>query len=255
MLFEKARRTVRRLLVGSSIAILTGAAVTEARAETAIATDLDIVVALDRSESISAAEAVRQVEGLMYTLAHPRFHQVATDGLHGRVGVSIITWSSFTRSEVLLPWTLIDSPEAARAATARLLPHLAVDDAEAHGTQTDVAFGISQGAGMLRGSPFRPIRKVINMVGDGVSNIGRVPGVDRDRALKEGIVINALLSGSDRARPVLEAYFKRDVIGGPTSFMIFIGDSRQFLDGMLRKFVLEVARLVPSHRSADERPG
>jgi len=216
----------------------------EARAETP--TDLDIVVALDRSESISAPEAAIQIESLIYTLRHPGFHNAATGGLIGRIGLSVITWSSFTRSEVLLPWTLIASPEDANRASATLLPHFYIEDSQAHGTQTDIAFGISQGTTMLQTSPFAPTRKVINMVGDGVSNIGRVPGVDRDRAIEEGIVINALLSGSERARPYLEAYFRRAVIGGPTAFMIFVGEPDLFLEGMLRKFILEIANLSPS---------
>lgn len=222
------------------------------KAEAKTPTDVDIVLALDRSESISGVEALQQVEAIIYTLLHPRFHQSATNGLHGRIGLSVITWSSFTKSEVLLPWTIIGSPGDARVAAKTLFPYLNVDDAQAHGSQTDVAFGIQQGTEMHGRSPFQPIRKALNMVGDGIGNIGRVPWSDRKKAIEQGIVINALISGSERARPVLETYFKRDVIGGPTAFFMWAGDTDDFLDGMLQKFVLEIANLSPVRGQSGE---
>ena len=42
--------------------------------------DAAIVVSYDRSESIDRAEAHTQIQGLIYTLRHPRFHAAVASG-------------------------------------------------------------------------------------------------------------------------------------------------------------------------------
>jgi len=66
-MFTRLKRVMAVLVTG----LMASLPLHSTQAQTA--TDLDIVVALDRSESISGLEAVRQIEGVIYTLLHPQF--------------------------------------------------------------------------------------------------------------------------------------------------------------------------------------
>lgn len=67
--------------------------------------DIAIVVSLDRSESIDFGEARAQIDGLIYTLHNSRFREAVGIGWYGGIALSVVTWSSFARHEVILPWT------------------------------------------------------------------------------------------------------------------------------------------------------
>jgi len=205
--------------------------------------DVAIVVSFDRSESIDKEEAEAQISGLVYTLRHPRFHAVVSSGYYKRIALSALTWSSFRRHELLLPWALIASAEQAEAAAGRLERFLSRPDRVLHRRQTDVAFGIEMATEQLHVLPWRASKKVINMVGDGISNIGRIASVDRDAAVARGITVNGLIMAQGKAIRVLSGYFKRDVIGGPTAFLQVSANNKDFARAMLRKVLLEMVRL------------
>lgn len=207
------------------------------------AVDIAVVVSLDRSESIDAGEAEAQIKGLIYTLGDQRFLNAVGSGRHGRIGLSVVTWSSFGRHNEILPWQIIAGADDARQAAAILARDFERERHIVHGTQTDVAMGIEIGAAAMERLPWPAEQRVINMVGDGVSNIGRVAFLDRDAALARGITINALITAQGSAIRVLTEYFRREVIGGPTSFVQLANGEEDFAEAMLRKMLLEIARL------------
>lgn len=207
-------------------------------------TDLNIVVAFDRSESVTTVEATAQIEGLIYALAHPRLIAAIEGGFSGRIGLSVITWSSFGHWDVLLPWTMVGGPTD----VARIVPVLEQDHRDRatrpFGPQTDVAFGLERATHMGRSAPFAAPWTALNIVSDGISNLGRVPMVDRDRALAEGMTVNALTFGRGSAERVLRRYFERYVIGGPRAFVVSALSPEQFAQATLRKMLLEIALLA-----------
>lgn len=207
------------------------------------AVDIAIVVSLDRSESIDRDEASAQISGLMFALQHPRFLAAVQSGVHGRIGLSVLTWSSFGRHDVILPWVQVSDAASASRAAGILAEDFERDVSTVHGTQTDVGFGIELGTEQMASLPWTASQQVINMVGDGISNIGRVAVVDRDAALQRGITVNALITAQGSAIRVLTNYFRRNVIGGPTAFVQLTNGKDDFADAMLRKMLLEVARL------------
>jgi len=210
--------------------------------------DIAVVVSLDRSESISVEEAKAQITGLIYTLEHPRFLNAVRSGRLGRLGLSVVAWSSFARTEVVLPWIAIGGGDDARRAAAVLAKDLERDREVTHGTQTDVAMGISVATAQMAELPWPADQRVINMVGDGISNIGRVAVVDRDVAVASGITINALVTAQGSAIRILKEYFRREVIGGPTAFVQLTNGDEDFADAMLRKMLLEIALLNHADR-------
>ena len=214
--------------------------------------DIAIVVSLDRSESIDAEEAVAQITGLTHTLNHPRFLAAAQSGWHRRIALAVVTWSSFGRHDVILPWVRIAGADDAAMASAVLQQDLARQRIAMEGTQTDVAFGIETAMQQLEALPWPAQKRVINMVSDGMSNIGREAIVDRDAARGRGITINALVTAQGSAIRVLGDYFRRDVIVGPTAFVQITNGNRDFAVSMLRKMLLEITLLAAEAES--ERP-
>ena len=135
-----------------------------AQAQGAKSVDLAIVVSLDRSESIDIEDARAQIDGLVFTLRHARFHDAVTAGWLGRIALSVVTWSSFGRHEVILPWMQIAGPGDAEAAAAILeLDHMR-QRISRHGTHTDVAFAIELAMDRLVALPWEASRSVINVL-------------------------------------------------------------------------------------------
>jgi hypothetical protein len=226
-----------------------------AQAQGAKSVDIAIVVSLDRSESIDAEDAFAQIDGLVYTLRHSRFRETVSSGWFGRIALSVVTWSSFGRHEVILPWMQIAGPRDAAAAAAILELDHARQRISRHGTQTDVAFAIEVGMDQLDTLPWEASKSVINVVADGISNIGRVAMADRNLALARGFTVNGLIMARGSAIEVISRYFRREVIGGPTSFIQVSTSKEDFADAMLRKILLEMVRLRQPRALAHEVTG
>ena len=214
-----------------------------AQAETAKWVDLAIVVSLDRSESIDTDDARAQIEGLAFTLRHSRFRDTVAVGWYGSIALSVVTWSSFGRHEVILPWMRIAGAGDAAAAAVILERDYARQRIARHGSQTDIAFAIEVGMQQFDTLPWEASKSVINVVADGISNIGRVATVDRDGALARGFTVNGLIMARGSAIEVLSRYFEREVIGGPASFLQVSVSNEDFANAMLRKILLEMVRL------------
>ena len=205
-------------------------------------TDLNMVVAFDRSESISPDEVEMQIEGLIFGLTHPNFLSAVASGYHRRIGLSVIKWSSFLRYETLMPWRIIRNRSDALSIAKVLRAGLKLASTP-NGSQTDIAQGIELATRLLDDVPYSGSRQVINIVADGGSNIGRIPSVDRDKAVQKGITINALIFAQGTAIRILRNYFEREVIGGPSAFVHHARTPDDFPLAMLRKMTLELSLL------------
>ncbi len=226
-----------------------------AQAQGAESVDIAIVVSLDRSESIDAGDAKAQIDGLVFTLRHSRFHDAVTAGWVGRIALSVVTWSSFGRHEVILPWMQIAGAGDAEVAAVILELDHARQRVARHGSQTDVAFAIEVGMKQIDTLPWAARQSVVNVVADGVSNIGRIATVDRDAALARGITVNGLIMARGKGIEVLSRYFRREVIGGPSSFVQVSASNEDFANAMLRKILLEMVRLRHPRTTTHEAAG
>ena len=66
-------------------------------------TDINMVVAFDRSESIDTEERRAQIASLSEALLDQRFIDSVSSGYHGKLGISVMAWSSFSQVEMILP--------------------------------------------------------------------------------------------------------------------------------------------------------
>jgi Ca-activated chloride channel family protein len=223
-------------------------------------TDANVLTALDVSDSIDGHDAALQFEGVAEAVLAPDFLQVIRAGRHGRIGFAVYTWAAGRNLSLVVPWTVIGSPDDARRVSARLrAPASATrpspsEPVAASGIgfvwyefRTDISAAIEHGQGLLDAAPYRARRQVLNLCANGEDNVGKGPINARDRALAAGMTVNALALGE---RAELGSYLRDQVQGGPNSFVLEANAHGDFAEAMLRKFLMDLIAIRP----ASDRP-
>jgi hypothetical protein len=214
-----------------------------ARAETEV--DLELVLAVDISRSMSAADLAIQRRGYAEALLSAEVLSAIRAGFLGRIAVTYVEWSGADRQRVLADWTLISSEADAAALAARI-------SAETGGSlrRTSISEGLLFAARRFDSSPFRAPRRVIDISGDGPNNEGPPVTAARDAVLARGITVNGLpLMSGLAADPLwhidnLDLYYRDCVIGGPGAFVVPVRGWDAFADAVRRKLVLEISGLA-----------
>lgn len=85
------------------------------RGPNAIPVDTELVIAVDVSNSMDPDEQVLQREGYMTGLTSREFLSALRGGTHGKVALTYIEWAGLYDQKIVVPWRLIDGPEAADA--------------------------------------------------------------------------------------------------------------------------------------------
>lgn len=214
--------------------------------------DLLLVLAADVSPSMDADDRSLQREGLAAALADPAVVAAACGGPRGAVGVAYVEWAGFLHQDQVLPWTRIASAHDA-ALWARALRRTASAPGPGMGG-TSIVDALDYARWVMGCAPWRAARRVVDLSGDGVDNNElRLPvEAARDRAVAEGIGINALaIEGDAEVQAVLGPgarladYFARNVVGGPGAFVMQAEGVADFAQAMRRKLVREIAGTVP----------
>lgn len=204
--------------------------------------DVELVLAVDVSLSMSPAELDIQRRGYAAALTDQRVINAIADGAHGRIAVTYFEWAGSSSQHVIVPWTIIQSREDAEKIAARLSA-LPPNSAR----RTSISSALEFGADLFAESQFRSYKRVIDISGDGPNNQGPPVNSTRDALIAQGITINGLPlitnGGFSSAYDVgdLDAYYQDCVIGGPGAFMIPVNDWSQFPEAIRRKLVLELA--------------
>lgn len=239
---QSMARMVAALAVSSTCGMALPAAAQDSEENTV---DVELVLAVDVSWSMDLGEQELQRDGYVAAFRSREVQEAIFGGGWGRVAVTFVEWAGAASQSVVVPWTLIDSPEAAEAFAARL-------DAQNPTRQrrTSISSAIDFAAGLFEDSPFEGLRRVIDVSGDGPNNQGRGVIEARDAAAASGITINGLplmTSGGDSysiswgSIDNLDVYYAECVIGGPGAFMIPVNDWAQFPQAIRRKLVMELA--------------
>jgi hypothetical protein len=223
------------------------AAATPASAQSREKVDLELVLAVDISVSMTRDELEIQREGYAAAPTDPDVVRAITSGPYGRISLAYFEWAGVTSRELIVPWTMIADAGDAAAFAAKL------DRIPAwQPRRTSISGAIDFGVDLLSESPYEARRRVIDISGDGSNNEGPPVTAARDAAVGQEIVINGLpvmadkvnFSGNDVAH--LDVYFQKCVIGGPGSFVIAVNDWAEFPTAIRRKLLLEIARRPPA---------
>ena len=218
-------------------------------ASDAIAVDVEVVLAVDVSYSMDPEEQALQREGYMAAITSREFLQALKQGGHSRIAMTYFEWAGMHHQQIIVPWRLIDGPEAADG--------FAADIGRARYTRasrTSISGALLFAAPLFDGSGYRGVRKVIDVSGDGVNNNGPLVTATRDEVLAKGITINGLPillkrpNASTMDIDQLDVYYEDCVIGGPGAFVIPIKERDQFKEAIRTKLVLEIAGRTPERR-------
>ena len=68
--------------------------------------DLELVLAVDVSSSMSLSEQGVQRDGYVSAFRHPDLARAIASGPHGMIAVSYVDWAGPTYQRVVLPWTI-----------------------------------------------------------------------------------------------------------------------------------------------------
>ncbi|HUC12677.1 MAG TPA: DUF1194 domain-containing protein [Stellaceae bacterium] len=196
-----------------------------------------IVMAVDVSGSVTTDSYILQRDGIAHAFEDPRL--IATiAAMPGGIEALVLEWSDPDRQAVTVDWTRI----ADAASAARFVAALRATTRSSHGL-TATGPALAAAAAQFDRLPRPAMRRIVDISGDGIANIGEPPSAVRDRLVKAGLTINALAILTEE--PWLEDYDRDNVIGGPGAFVLAVRNFRSFADAMLRKLAHEIAGARP----------
>jgi hypothetical protein len=228
------------------------------------AVDLELVLAVDVSDSIDRNEARLQRGGYIKALTDPAVIDAVRKGAHGRIAVTYVEWAGRGHYKVVADWAVIDGAGSAQAFAARLAA-AALDTRP----RTSISDAILLSLPRFHGNGYDGARRIIDVSGDGPNNFGASVTAARDAAVAAGVTVNGLpilpqpseieTHGAVRE---LDQYYEDCVIGGPGAFIVIAESYETFADAIRRKLIREIAGTVwpkprlhrVAARSSPDRP-
>ena len=204
-----------------------------------LAVDANVVTGIDFSRSINAQESELQIYGMVQAIRAPEVLRAIQSGPRGRIGFAVFLWASGSYPE-LVSWRVIGSQqEADEASTEMLLRLQMILDTSRHsvGSLTNVSAAIAHAGDMLGDSPYASKRAIANIVGNGEDNVGEGPRRSRDALVALGATVNGVVIGGDSK---IKEYYRQEVIGGPTAFVLAADKPSEMVKAFTSKFVSEI---------------
>ena len=219
------------------------------RSPSAVAVDVELVIAVDVSYSMDPEEQALQREGYIQALTSREFLSALREGANGKIAITYYEWAGANDQKIVMPWRLIDGPEAADAVAAEIAraPYR-------RASRTSISGALKFAKPLFDNSGYRGLRRVIDVSGDGANNAGDLIVPTRDDVLGAGITLNGLPIMLNRPNfgsvdiSELDIYYEDCVTGGPGSFVIPIRERAEFVKATRTKLVLEIASREPEAR-------
>ncbi|MEM8698909.1 MAG: DUF1194 domain-containing protein [Pseudomonadota bacterium] len=199
----------------------------------ALACGLELVLAMDVSRSVVAAEFELQMQGLAAAFRDPAVIE-AIRWTPGGVMVTVTQWSGPRSQAQSLPWTKLTTAVQSHAFAAEidgqerasLAAFTAVGEALYHAEEISAA------------NPATCLRKVIDVSGDGPSNRGRPARAVAERLAAKGYTINGLVIADEKSD--VEAFYRRNVIRGAGAFVEVADGFEDYARAIRTKLLREI---------------
>lgn len=198
---------------------------------------LALVLALDVSASVNAAEYDLQRLGLAAALDADEVRHAVLSGAPGSVALAVYEWSGFFQHKIQLDWTILDSHSAITQAAETLARMERSHDS--FPTSMGPALGFA--ASLLQSGPDCS-RRVIDVSGDGVNNHGFGPKEAYRHFPLRDVTVNGLVILGDSHDVV--TFYGTEVLRGPGAFIIVANGFEEFRDAMTRKLFREVNDVI-----------
>ena len=212
--------------------------------------DLQLVLAADRSGSMSRPLVEAQRNGFAAAFRTDELQNAILSGPLGRIAVVYFEWSDHSDQEVVVPWTILANADDIHH-FARELERAAPPE---KGGETSISGALYFAHRLLSSAGHLSRRTVVDVSSNGRNSEGP-PVTEALGMLREmNATVNGLVLPEDDYDDLspyaklgfaydgpLFDYFAREVIDGPGAFAIEVDPDTGFGPAILRKLVLEVA--------------
>ncbi len=219
---------------------------------TAADVDLNLVLAIDVSDSIDASESQLQRQGYINAFQRPEIIEAIRSGRTGRIAVAYFEWADVGEQSLIVNWMVVGDMESAKAFGDKLTAATTNS-----GHFTSISAAVTYALGLLKTAPHESDRKVIDISGDGRNNDGPPLDAARTAAQAWDVTINGLPIDNERSRLAsdMEAgqiakYYREQVIMGPGAFIVEAKSFDDFERAISRKLLREIANAPHERKTA-----
>lgn len=212
--------------------------------------DLELVLAMDASGSISNAEYVLQLDGTAAAFRDPAIHAAISSGPTGKVAVNAMLWSDAAFAKVNTGWFVLDSPETANAFATYIQTFQLTEDNQIGfgGGGTGIGSGVEEALRLLNVNRQRGLRRIIDVSGDGVETefwFSKTILIKdaKELANADSVIINGLPILTPDF-PELDKYYKENVITGAGSFVETAESFEDFGRAIRKKLLREISSTI-----------
>jgi Ca-activated chloride channel homolog len=201
----------------------------------AAACETALLLSIDVSGSIDAADYRLQTEGLASALSDP---EVTEALVRGQVALAVVQWSGPSEQALVLPWQrMLADPDVTRfAARAAEVPRAFRGSDTAVGES--LRFATAQFAAVTDCR-----RMVIDISGDGQENAGFTDAKARSEAIDAGIMINAIAIEEPGPAAPITSYYRRWIIT-PGGFVVTARGLQDYAETLRLKLLRELTRPI-----------
>ena len=224
-----------RLLSALAAALFWLSTPAQSQTNTLPTTDIVLALMVDASGSVNQKRFELQRRGYADAFRNRQVLNAIRGGANGSIVVIMVQWTGPQMQALAVPWTLIKDEASADAFAS------AIEAAPRRlfGGGTSISGAIDHAMLLLPAAPYRGLKRVIDISGDGSNNRGRDVREARDEAVRAGVIINGLPIVS--LEYDLDKYFFNNVIGGPGAFIVPADSYDNFAQAIVRKLILEIA--------------
>lgn len=200
--------------------------------------DVELQMLIDISGSVNSSEYELQMNGYKAAFESSNVQDAIVNGTNGRIAVQLIMWSGSSQQEIMIDWTLIDSPETSNAFAAT------IDTlARPFSGMTAIGDALNYGYTQFANNDIQGLSQVIDVSGDGTNNSGTSPESARDNALNAGIdKINGIVITS--RQKVIDEY-ANSVVAGDNAFLLVSATFEDFKSAIETKVEYEIQGVAP----------
>ena len=210
------------------------AAPAAARAQGGAGCAVALVLAMDVSRSVDAAEFALIRNGTAAAFRDPALRRLV-ESAPGGVLVTLTQWSGADQQRQSIPWRVL----AGGADLDALAAEIETVKRAYRFSLTAPGNALQHAASLFARAPLNCRRRVIDLAGDGVRNTGLPTGAIGDRLAARGITVNGLVVRGDSPDPL--AFYRSEVRRGAASFVEVATGYADFPRAMLLKLLRELS--------------
>jgi len=199
--------------------------------------DLELVLAIDASSSVDAAEWALQMDGYAAAFRDSRVQAAIGSGPTRTIAIAVLVWADATVPKWESGWSVLAAP----ADSERFAGFMAGLQRGAEGG-TGIGSGVAAAIRQFDRNGIAAPRQVVDVSGDGRETPARevVVMMPMAHAMAEarGVTVNGLAILNEDAG--LAGWYRDHVIAGAGSFVITAADFDDFAEAIVRKLIREI---------------